>query len=184
MQTGALLRITRQKHLTQLLTPLPLWQTPGLQLARPALGHWGRDAPSLHPVLPVLPASSGQTGWVHLTGRAGSHVHSLATGRLGRKYMVTSTSVFEGRFSSYQSSWGKKFLKHRKRAEILGRLKMVNAYPSSYACTPVFMPSYSQPPSQAPVPNAGISFSACFHLHTFSWDFICFIVLWLLNVPL
>lgn len=56
-------------------------------------------------------------------GRVGSQVHSLAARRLGRKYMVPSTSVFEGRFSSYQNSGGKKFLKHRKRAEILGRLK-------------------------------------------------------------
>lgn len=100
MQMGPILRITHRSTAEAANAVSALADT---EPAAPATSIAGPGAPTASRCTTSAAraaSQSGQTGRVHLTGRAGPHVHVLATGRLGGKYMVPSTSVFEGQFSS------------------------------------------------------------------------------------
>lgn len=184
MQMGPILRIAHRSAAEAANAVSALADT---EPAAPAASIAGPGAPT---------ASRCTTSGTALAGSAGRRVGCIWLAELGRTFTFLLQGGWEGNTWYLQPLYLKVSSPHSKIHQVgsssiierglryLVGWKMINAYPCSYERTPIFMPSYSRPPSQAPVPNAGISFSACFHLHTFSWDFTCVIVLWLLNVPL
>lgn len=130
-----------------------LWQTPSLQLPPPASWALGAPRPSHCTTTAASPASqSGQMGQVHLTGRAGPHVHILATGGWeGNTWYLQSLYLKVGSPHTKIHQVRSSSIIERGLRYLVG-WKMINAYPSSYEHTHIyaqlFLTSFTGPCSK------------------------------------
>ena len=128
----------------------------GLQLAWPASRARGPGRPSLHPVLPALPASSGQAGRVHLMAE------------WAHRFTVLLHRGWEGNTRYLQPLYLKVGSPHPKTHEVrnssnierglryLVGWKMINAYPSSYRLLLYLCPVILDLPQRHPVSSVHI----------------------------